>query len=89
MSVSEIYRAWVFLLALSFVTTALTVLTGLPAPAAVGLLLMLSGIKARTIIGRYLELRSSNFWMKVFDLVIGLFLLIAFLLFVVGSARTS
>lgn len=54
-----------------------------------GLLLAIAGLKARTILGRYLELAHSAFWTKLFDLVIGLFLMIAFVLYAAGMGASS
>lgn len=89
MSLAAIYRAWGLLLALSLATTILT-LEGVSSGAlTAGLLLVLAGLKARTILARFLELERSLFWMKLFDLVIGLFLVIAFVLYAAGSGRAS
>lgn len=87
MSRGEIYRAWGLLIALSLATTGLTLVNGVGRSLQAGLLLTLAGLKARTILSRYLELRHSAFWTKLFDLVIGLFLLLAFALYMAGSGR--
>ncbi|MEQ1717638.1 MAG: hypothetical protein ABL907_16940 [Hyphomicrobium sp.] len=89
MTVAGIYKAWVVLLVLSCATTGLTLIDAPFGLGSAGVLLALSGLKARTILARYLELHRSAFWMKLFDLVIGLFLLIAFVLYAAGSGRTS
>lgn len=81
MSISEVYKAWATLLALSFATVALTLVSGASATVVGGVLLTLSGLKARTILSRYLELRHSAFWMRLFDTIVGVFLLIAFILY--------
>ncbi|HMN37669.1 MAG TPA: hypothetical protein PKD49_08165 [Hyphomicrobium sp.] len=88
MSLAEIYRAWGVLLALSLTTIGLTLVDGPYRIVSGGLLLVLAGLKARTILARYLELGHSAFWMKLFGLVIWLFLLIAFAVYVIGSGRT-
>ena len=85
MSVTEIYKAWGVLLALSLATTALTLVSAPSATVTAGLLMALSGLKARTILARYLELHRSAFWMKLFGSMIWLFLLIAFGLYLAGS----
>lgn len=87
MNHAGIFRAWGALLVLSAATTILTIVSAPSATIAAGLLLGLSGLKARIILSRYLELHRSVFWMKVFDIVIGLFLLIAFILFAAASGR--
>lgn len=87
MSLAGINKAWFALLALSLATTGMTLLTGMPKALAGGLLLALAGLKARLILSRYLELRRSRFWMRLFDLVIGLFLLIAYAIYLIGSGR--
>lgn len=89
MSLTEIYRAWATLLALSLATTGLTIVNVPSATLTAGLLLALSGLKARTILARYLELNRSAFWMKLFDAIVWLFLLMAFGLYLVGSGRAS
>ena len=89
MSLAEIYKAWAVLLALSLATTGLTLVSGPSASITAGLLLALSGLKARTTLSHYLELRLSAFWMRLFQLVIGLFLLIAFGLYAAGSGWIS
>ncbi len=86
MELGEIYRAWAFLLAASIATTALTLVTRGDARLAVcGALLVLAGIKARTILSRYLELRHSAFWMRSFGTAISLFLMVVFAFYVIGS----
>lgn len=46
--------------------------------------LALAGLKARVILARYLGLAGSRFWMRTFDLVIGIFLALAFGLYALG-----
>lgn len=90
MEVRAIYRAWIVLIGLSFATTALTLIGRDNGSIAVGgALLALAGAKARTILSRYLELRHSAFWMRTFDMAIGLFLIAAFGLYVAGAGRSG
>lgn len=85
MSVAQVYKAWVALLLLSVATTGLTLVEGRARLVMAGLLLVIAGLKARTILRQYLELSHSPFWTKLFDLVIGLFLTIAFVLYAAGA----
>ena len=85
MSPTDIYKAWAILLALSFATTAMTLYDGSSPSVIAAALLALAGLKARTILARYLELQRSPFWMNAFDLVIGIFLLIAFALYLAAE----
>jgi len=85
MSVTQVYKAWMLLLLLSVATTALTLIEGQSQLLMAGFLLAISGLKARTILRKYLELSHSAFWTKLFDLVIGLFLSIAFALYAAGT----
>lgn len=76
-------EAWGLLVALSLATTALTLIeVSGPARVAIGgAVLVLAGLKARTILSRYLNLARSEFWTRSFDMAIGLFLLVVFVLF--------
>lgn len=85
MSIAQVYRAWVALLLLSVATTGLTLIDGQSRLVMGGLFLVIAGLKARTILRQYLELSHSTFWTKLFDLVIGLFLTIAFVLYAAGT----
>lgn len=49
--------------------------------------LALAGLKARVILARYLGLSGSRFWTHTFDLVIGVFLALAFGLYAFGLGR--
>lgn len=89
MSVTQVYKAWIILLVLSVATTGLTLVGGPSGLVTAGVLLAIAGLKARTILGQYLELSHSTFWTKLFDLVIGLFLLIAFVLYAAGTGASS
>jgi hypothetical protein len=48
--------------------------------------LILAGIKARTILARYLALNTSRFWTRAFDMALGFFLVLAFALYSFGGA---
>ncbi len=87
MTVSQIYKAWGILLTLSLATTGLTVVPTHFRTLTAGLLLALSGWKARAILAQYLELHHSPFWMRLFGTTIWMFLLIAFGLYAAGSGR--
>lgn len=89
MSVAQVYKAWIVLLLLSVATTGLTLIEGQSQLLMAGLLLAMAGLKARTILGQYLELAHSIFWTKLFDVVIGLFLMIAFALYAAGTGASS
>ena len=45
----------------------------------------LSGLKARVILRHYLGLKYSQFWTRAFDLILGLFLVLALSIFVFGA----
>lgn len=84
---NRLIKSWLILSGLSIATTALTTVTR-PGGAhyAVGLgVLLLAGAKARLILRDYLGLGKSAFWMRTFELSIGLFLALAFALFAAGS----
>lgn len=74
---------WGMLVVLSLATTILTLLNlSGQAKYAVGFgVLVLAGAKARLILQNYLKLRTSEFWTRAFDLFVGLFLALAFALF--------
>lgn len=83
MTSKQMIEAWGLLVALSLATTALTLIeaSGPVRVAIGGAVLALAGLKARIILSRYLHLARSRFWTRSFDMAIGLFLLIAFVLF--------
>lgn len=70
-------RAWIILLALSALTTALAVaqpaLTGWAIPACSSVLLGLAWLKARVILARYLGLAAAPDWLRGFNLVLALY----------------
>ncbi len=87
MPARDLVKAWMALIALSLGTVLVASDTvsahgGMIAGAAV---LVLGGLKARVILGRYLGLSGSRFWTRTFDLAIGLFLALAFALYAIGS----
>lgn len=79
-------EAWVTLVVLSAATTAMTLIdaSGTVRIAVAAGVLMLAGLKARVILGSYLQLRHSQFWTRAFDLAVGCFLLICFVVYMLG-----
>lgn len=79
-------KALIMLIGLSVVTTLLAV----QAPARLSwvafMVLFLSGLKARIILNSYLGLGASQFWRRGFTGFIGLFLVIVFGLYLLGTA---
>lgn len=88
MDTTAIFRAWAVLVALSACTALLTRVApdGAFNIAVAAAILALAGAKSRLILGHYLELKQSRFWMRTFDLILGLLLVLAFLIFAFGSA---
>lgn len=80
-------EAWSALVVLSAATTAMTMLEVSQQTRWViaGTVLCLAGAKARVILARYLGLRQTRFWTRLFDAVIALFLAIAFALYLMGA----
>lgn len=66
-------RTWGALIALSFLTAALTAASP-PRTALVIGVLALAGLKSRLILRHYLELCQSPAWARGFDLVLALLL---------------
>lgn len=87
MSARPLVEAWIALVALSVATTLMT----LAVPSGAGRMLVaagvlgLAGLKARVILVRYLGLQNSRFWMRTFDLMIGVFLALGFAVYVLGT----
>lgn len=83
MDARPMIRGWVALVAMSAMTTALTLLhpEGAARLAVGALVLLLAGLKARVILRRYLALERSRFWSSGFSLAIGIFLLLALALY--------
>ncbi|KUO58480.1 MAG: hypothetical protein APF80_01630 [Alphaproteobacteria bacterium BRH_c36] len=80
----DLVTAWAALAGLSAGTTLLAAFKDKgfdPNWLAFGIL-VLAGLKARLILGRYLGLRASRFWTRGFDLATGIFLITCFTLFV-------
>jgi hypothetical protein len=83
----QLIEAWAGLVLLSVGTTLVTLYELSPqgrwvAPAVV---LGLAGLKARIILGRYLGLKQSKFWMHLFDAAMLLFMAIAMTLYLLGA----
>ena len=70
-------KAWVFLVALSAITTVLATFSVEWGGGVAVAILILSGWKARIILNNYLGLETSGFWRRVFNTSIGMFLLLA------------
>lgn len=68
-----LHRTWGALVALSFLTTALTAANPSRAALVMGVL-TLAGLKSRLILRHYLELWQSPAWARGFDLVLALLL---------------
>lgn len=74
-------RAWIWLVALSLGSTALSVAVasgatgGRLATAAGAAILALAWAKARLILTRYLGLAEAPFWRRGFEIVLGLYAL--------------
>lgn len=83
----RLVMTWVMLAVLSIATTTLTLASSIGvARYAIALgVLILAGTKARLILQNYLNLRTSSFWTRGFDLSIGLFLAFAFVLYVAAD----
>jgi len=80
-------EAWVALVVLSAGTTVMTLLevTGPARTLIAAGVLGLAGLKARVILARYLGLRQTRFWTRMFDAAIAAFLTIAFSLYLFGT----
>lgn len=76
----DLVTAWVLLIGLSLLTTSLSAISGSSAfdKAVAAGVLILAGLKARLILGRYLDVQRSRFWTRGFDLAIGGFLVLCF-----------
>lgn len=68
-----LHRTWAALVALSFLTAALTAANPTRAALVMGVL-ALAGLKYRLILRHYLELWQSPAWARGFDLVLALLL---------------
>lgn len=87
MPARDLIEAWVGLIVLSFGTVliASTEASGRGGTLAAAGVLVLAGLKARVILARYLGLSGSRFWLRAFDLAVGLFLALSFALYAFGS----
>jgi len=83
----DLLQAWIGLVVLSMGTVLLATVgtSGAAAIFVVLGVLVLAGLKARVILAYYLGLAPSRFWMRLFGMVIGLFLALCFALYVFGS----
>lgn len=70
----SVTRAWLILMALSALATAVSVLGG-GALWAVLAILLAAWIKARIVLRAYLELARAPEWSRGFSLVLGLFMI--------------
>ena len=79
-------EAWLLLLVMSASTTALTLIemSGQSRMIIAAGVLALAGLKARIILSCYLQLRTSQYWTRAFDLAIGGFLVLCFGLYVLA-----
>ncbi|MEX3007834.1 cytochrome C oxidase subunit IV family protein [Hoeflea sp. TYP-13] len=80
-----LWRSWGWLLALSFGSTAaaLAVDTGDAGHVAGAAILMLAYFKARLILSHYLGLAEAPFWLRGFNLAIGLFMALLLALYLI------
>lgn len=87
----DLIEAWAALIILSFGTVVLATagVSGTDVTFVAAAVLMLAALKARVILTRYLALASSRFWTRVFDLAIGFFLLLCFVLHTFGSGGAN
>ncbi len=79
---NHLVRAWLFLLILSVVSAALTLLP-IPATLLGAGILTLATLKCRVILARYLDLSTSPAWLRGFTMVFVAFALVIFGLYLV------
>jgi len=86
MRCDPLLRAWGWLVALSLVSTAISLGPWSPAlvPLAGALILVVAWSKARIILARYLGLVAAPFWRRGFDLALGCFCLLLLGLYLAG-----
>ncbi|MCU0880971.1 MAG: hypothetical protein MUF06_24650 [Pirellulaceae bacterium] len=86
MTARGLIEAWAALVALSMGTAALTMLdvSGSTRTVIAAGVLALAGLKSRVILARYLRLNQSRFWTRLFDVVLAIFLGIAFAAYLLG-----
>ncbi len=87
MGARELIGAWVWLVVLSAMTTALTLFEpdGDGRIAVAACVLALAGLKGRVILSRYLKIGTSRFWTSAFDIVLGVFLALGFAAYLIGT----
>ncbi|MEQ1519227.1 MAG: hypothetical protein ABL931_22350 [Usitatibacteraceae bacterium] len=88
MSNQNLISGWLFLVALSTATTLVTISAPVDTRERAimsALVLIFAGLKARIILTRYLGLSRSRFWMTGFDATIGLFLALAYAIYVFSN----
>ena len=85
MTSDKLIRAWIWLLVLSIGSTgaAMAITTGNGITLAGCLILAFAWAKARIILADYLGLAQAPFWRRGFNLVLGLFILVAVGLFLI------
>lgn len=86
MTTRSLIEAWLVLVVLSAGTTILTLIEASASYRLIigGGVLVLAGLKARVILTRYLGLGRSRFWKQMFDVLLFIFLSIAYLIYVLG-----
>jgi hypothetical protein len=86
MTARNLIEAWAALVALSMGTAALTMIepSGSTRTVIGTGVLALAGLKARVILARYLRLNQTQFWTRLFDMVLAIFLGIALTVYLLG-----
>lgn len=80
-----LWRSWSLLLAYSLASTAaaFSIELGLIGPLAGFAILTLAYLKARIILADYLALATAPFWLRGFNFVIGLYMLLLLALYLI------
>lgn len=80
-----LWRSWGWLLILSLASTAIafSVTQGIAGPLAGAAILFLAYMKARLILARYLGLAESPSWYRGFKLVIGGYMILLLLIYLI------
>lgn len=88
MTRDPLWRSWGLLLIFSLASTAaaLSIEAGLIGPLAGVAILLLAHLKARIILAAYLGLSAAPFWLRGFNLVIGLYMLLLLALYLLPEA---
>ncbi len=86
MTQKNITRAWSLLMALSLTSTAMAMLISNDTYVTYGavLVLLAAWLKARIILGTYLELNHAPFWRRGFTAALTVFVLAAAALYLIG-----